>query len=196
MDLTPYTDREIVAAMLRRDTLVTKEFLYRKCRPLFESCYNRFYTDCESPIELINEIYLYIMLPTGKTGRSKLSAFGFRCTLTCWLKTIAENYCKQLFRQRKTSPLNKNNHVPFDRNVVGDESLGIDLHSLDMADLNKLFSRMNNEDYVSLIKLHYLDGLDNKKTAELLGVTMANYYNMHLRAKEQFKAELRKEGLA
>lgn len=195
MDLTLYTDREIVAAIMRRDAAVTKEYLYRKCRPLFESCYNRYYTDCENCIEFINEIYLYIMLPSEKTGRSKISTFGFRCTLTMWLKTIAENYCKQLFKQRKSSPLNKNNHVPFDRKVVGDESLGIDLHSLNMADLNKLFARMNNEDYVSLIKLHYLDGLDNKKTADLLGVTMANYYNMHLRAKEQFKAELRKEGL-
>ena len=195
MDLTRYTDREIVAAIMRRDTVVTKEYLYRKCRPLFESCFNRFYTDCESPIELINEIYLYIMLPSSKTGRSKISTFKYKCTFTCWLKTIAENYCKQLFKQRKSSPLNKNNHVPFDRKVVGDESLGIDLHSLNMADLNKLFARMNNEDYVSLIKLHYLDGLDNKKTADLLSVTMANYYNMHLRAKEQFKTELRKEGL-
>lgn len=195
MTTTLLTDREIVAAILRRDAAVTKEYLYRKCRPLFESCYRRYYTDCDNCIEFINEIYLYIMLPTEKTGSSKLSTFDFRCKLTNWLKILAENYCKQLFKKRQFTDLNKNNLTPVDRKGNDDESLGIDLHTLDMADLNILFAQMDNKDYAMLIQCRYLDGMNNKETATRLNVTMANYYNMHLRAKEQFREILRKEGL-
>lgn len=91
MEIDNYTDREIVKAILRRNTEVTKEFLYRKCYPLFKAIYDKYYTDCESPIELINEIYVYILMPHRETHRSKLQDFGFRCTLTLWLKIVTEN---------------------------------------------------------------------------------------------------------
>jgi len=62
MELYRYTDQEIVQAILRRDTFITKDYLYRKCYPLFKAIYDKYYTDCENPIELINEIYVYILI--------------------------------------------------------------------------------------------------------------------------------------
>ncbi len=69
MDLNRYSDQEIAQAILSRDTLMTKEYLYRKCYPLFKAIYDRYYTDCENPIELINEIYVYILMPHRETHR-------------------------------------------------------------------------------------------------------------------------------
>ena len=192
MDLTRYTDREIVAAIMRRDTAVTKEYLYRKCRPLFESCFNRYYTDCENCIEFINEIYLYIMLPSEKTGKSKISTFGFRCTLTMWLKIVAENYCRQLFK-RKAEHIGDNNDIESDRNIGAAESLNID--ALNRRDVEKVLSLMRNKRYSALIRYRYLDDKTNEETAELLGMSMDNYYNKHKRAKQQFAEIIRKEGL-
>ena len=106
MGIDSYTDQEIVKAILRRDTEITKEFLYRKCYPLFAAIHSKYYTGCETPIELINEIYVYILLPQRETHRSKLQDFGFRCTFTLWLKIVTENYCRQLFEKRIRSEEN------------------------------------------------------------------------------------------
>ena len=192
MDLTLYTHREIVAAIMRRDTAVTKEYLYRKCRPLFESCFNRYYTDCENCIEFINEIYLYIMLPSKKTGKNKISTFGFRCTLTMWMKVVTENYCRQLFK-RKAEHIGDNNDIESDRNIGAAESLNID--ALNRRDVEKVLSLMRNKRYSALIRYRYLDDKTNEETAELLGMSMDNYYNKHKRAKQQFAEIIRKEGL-
>lgn len=102
MNLVNFSDRQIVQAILDRDTTITKEFLYRKCYPLFKAAYDKYYTDCKSCIELINEIYVYIMVPHKETHVSKLAGFGFRCSLTMWLKVVTENYCHQLYAHKIT----------------------------------------------------------------------------------------------
>lgn len=193
MDLDRYTDREIVQAILRRDTFITKAYLYRKCYPLFKSIYEKYYTDCNSPIELINEIYVYILMPHRETRRSKLQDFGFRCTLTMWLKIVTENYCHQLYTKR--IPSNENKEVADDRNDMRDDSFIANTSKLDMDDVYKILSMMPNQRYRKLIKYRYVDEKSNEETALLLEMSMANYYNCHKRAKAQYCEVLRKEGL-
>lgn len=197
MEIDNYTDREIVKAILRRNTEVTKEFLYRKCYPLFKAIYDKYYTDCESPIELINEIYVYILMPHRETHRSKLQDFGFRCTLTLWLKIVTENYCRQIFAKR----------IPKDQNFDGEDdsferiadSVEIEINNLRLEDdkktIQRILNQMPNARYRRLIELRYLQEKTNEETAELLSMTMPNYYNKHKLAKAQLYVALRKEGL-
>lgn len=193
MIIDQYTDKEIVAAILKRDTDVTKEFLYRKCYPLFSAVYNKYYTDCENPVELINEIYVYILTPKKVTGRCKLADFGFRCTLTMWLKIVTEHFCQQLFA-RKVEIL-ENISVDDDRNLFEIYSLELDFNTLNMEDVRRILNMISNERYRRLIEYRYLEEKSNEETAMLLSLTMANYYNVHLRAKAQFCSALKKEGL-
>ncbi len=193
MDIANLTDQQIVQAILNRDTFVTKEFLYRKCYPLFKAIYDKYYTDCQTCFELINEIYLYIMIPQKKTGISKLAAFGFRCTLTMWLKVVVENYCHQLYARRME--IDRGSEVVSDRNMPDDDSLIENTHRIDMEDVRKILYMMPNQRYRQLIEFRYVDEKSNEETAMLLAVTMANYYNMHKRAKAQYCEALRKEGL-
>ena len=187
------TDQEIVKAILCRDTEITKEFLYWKCYPLFASIHAKYYTDCDTPIELINEIYVFILLPHKETHRSKLQDFGFRCSLTMWLKIITENYCRQLFSKRME--IDNDSDVNSDRNILQEESLSQSTQIFNMADVYKILSMMPNQRYATLIKYRYIDEKSNEETAVLLGMNMANYYNCHKRAKAQYCAILRKEGL-
>ena len=187
------TDQEIVKAILCRDTEITKEFLYRKCYPLFASIHAKYYTDCDTPIELINEIYVFILLPHKDTHRSKLQDFGFRCSLTMWLKIITENYCRQLFSKRME--IDNDSDVNSDRNILQEESLSQSTQNFNMADVYKILSMMPNQRYAKLIEYRYIDEKSNEETAVLLGMNMANYYNCHKRAKAQYCAILRKEGL-
>ena len=192
-DINRYTDREIADAILRRDARITHDFLYRKCYPLFKSIHDKYYTDCETPVELINQIYVYILLPKKSIGTSKLQDFGFRCTLTMWLKIVTENYCRQLFGRRMQ--VDENNDTSSDRLNLGEESLVSNTRNLDMADVKKLLKMMPNRRYSRLIEYRYIEEKSNDETAALMEMTMDNYYNCHRRAKAQYCEVLRKEGL-
>ena len=187
------TDEEVVSAILNRDVKITRLYFYEKCYPLFKSCYDKYYTDCETRIEFINQIYLLVMTPRKSTGVSPLQTFGFRCTLTMWLKIIAENYCKQLFRIRVES---SNSVEPTsDRLTKIDNSLEVDFNSIYASDVRKILDMMPNKRYSHLIELRYVEEKTNEETAMVLGMTMDNYYNKHKLAKAQFYNILRKEGL-
>ena len=185
------TDQDIVDAILRKDTKITRLYFYEKCYPLFKVCYDKYYTDCESCLEFINQIYLLVMTPRKSTGVSPLQTFGFRCTLTMWLKIIAENYCCQLFNKR----------IEFidSSEDVGDrkkqESISPNIDSLNRQDVEVVLNLMPNKRYSSLIRLRYVEEKSNEETAEILGMTMDNYYNKHKLAKAQFCNILKKEGL-
>ena len=187
------TDEEVVSAILNRDARITRLYLYGKCYPLFKACYDKYYTDCETCVEFINQIYLLIMTPRKSTGVSPLQTFTFRCTLTMWLKIIGENYCKQLFR--KKVDLSYGVSTESDRLNFQDESLELDFRSIYAGDVKRILDMMPNLRYRKLIELRYLKEKTNEETADILGMTMDNYYNKHKLAKAQFCNILRKEGL-
>lgn len=187
------TDQDIVDAILRKDTKITRLYFYEKCYPLFKVCYDKYYTDCESCLEFINQIYLLVMTPRKSTDVSPLQAFEFRCSLPMWLKIISENYCKQLFI--KKIDISDVSIVPSDRFNYEENSLNLDFSSIYASDLKEILNMMPNERYRRLIELRYIKEKTNEETAEILGMTMDNYYNKHKLAKTQFCNILKKEGL-
>ena len=193
MDYDHLDDRGIVKAILSRDSDVTINYLYKQCYPLFKSIYDKYYTDCDSWNELVNEIYVYIMVPGKETGISKLAAFQFRCSLTTWLKVVTENYCHQLYT-KKLDIIGENT---IDTDIFSriEHSLDFDFKSINMADIRNIIEMMPNQRYRRLIEYRYVLERSNEETAALMSMTMANYYNKHKLAKAQFVAALRKEGL-
>lgn len=187
------TDCEIVKAILQRDVGITRLYFYEKCYPLFKACYDKYYTDCETCVEFINQIYLLVMTPRKSTGVSPLQTFGFRCTLTMWLKIISENYCKQLFKVK--IDISDSLKSSSDRLTLVDHSLDVDFNSIYSDDVKKILEMMPNERYRRLIKLRYVKEKTNEETAMALEMTMDNYYNKHKLAKAQFCNILKKEGL-
>lgn len=193
VDINKMNDMEIVKAILQRDSFVTKEYFYKKCFPLFNFIYKKYYTDCENCIEFINEIYLFIVTPQRKTGKSKLEGFSFKCSLTYWIKIVTENYCKQLYV--KYSDILEVDIESSDIIKRLESSLEIDSHEIDMHDVRAILASMPNQRYRALIAYRYVDGHSNENTANLLNMSMPNYYNKHKLAKAQFIVALRKEGL-
>ena len=94
------TDKEIVEAILRRDAKITRLYLYEMYYPLFKARYDKYYTNCETCLEFINEIYVYIMTPGVKSGKCYLASFGYSCRFEHWLKIVVENYCHQLYKKK------------------------------------------------------------------------------------------------
>lgn len=60
-------------------------------------------------------------------------------------------------------------------------------------DAEKILSLMSNARYRNLIRIRYLEQKTNEETAEILGMSMENYYNKHKLAKEQYIRVWRKE---
>lgn len=187
------SDREIVAALLARDRVVTEAYFYRKCYPIFKNCFDKYYTDCDTCLEFINEIYLYLMLPNAETQQSYMQRFSFRCTLTGWIKIVAETYCHQLFR--KKGEIIQESLDDTDRFTEVADSLSVERNDFASEDLQHVLAMMPNLRYRELIKLRYVDNYSNEETAAKLGMTMENYYNKHILAKKQFITALKKEGL-
>lgn len=190
-------DRAVVNQILLRNQKITQQYLYVKCFPLFKSVYDNYYTDCQSCLEFINEIYLLLMTPNKDTGICKLQTFQFGSTLATWLKTVAVYYCYQHYRRKRHTPM-------MEQKIGSDDDQGdrFDQYAASMYveepvmandDLETILSMMPNKRYSKIIRLRYLEGMTNEETASALGMTMDNFYNKHARAKKQFNEVLKKE---
>jgi len=191
-------DRMIVNAILLRDQRVTQQYLYIKCYPLFKSVYDNYYTDCQSCIEFINEIYVHLLMPNKNTNLCKLQSFQFGSTLTTWLKTVAVYYCYEHYRRKqKVSFMEEKIEAEgyqSDRFNQLAASMYIEESIMSRNDLEAILGLMPNKRYSMIIRLRYLEGLSNEETASALQMSMDNYYNKHMRAKKQFNETINKEG--
>ena len=190
-------DREVVRALLLRNQKVTQQYLYVKCYPLFKAVFDNYYTDCQTCIEFINEIYIHMMTPGPQTGVCKLETFQFRSTLTTWLKTVAVFYCYEHFRRKKKVMIEEQFSLTkdgvSDRLDAAATSMYEEQPMLGTHDLEVLLDMMPNRRYSQLIRLRYVEEMSNEDTAKALGMTMDNYYNKHRRAKMQLYEIINKE---
>lgn len=196
------TDQEIVVALLNRNSKITRQYFYIHCYPLFKSIYDNYYTDCDSCLEFINEIYILILTPNLQTGKCKLQNFRYESSLTTWLKSVCLFFCYERFEKKKrripNSESKTENHrssYPENDNAtfVSSEIINFDFSQLNRNDIEQLLNSMPNKRYRDLIRLRYLEDYTNEETAHALNLKMSNYYNMHLRAKEQYYQIWRKE---
>ena len=191
-------DLMVVESLLRRDAHVTQQYLYIKCYPLFKSIFDNYYTDSQSCIEFINEIYVHLMTPNPETGQCKLQTFQFNSTLTTWIKMVAIYYCYGRYRRKqKVSYVEQKieeDDYQSDRFDKFAASIYEEETPMTHDDVNVLLDMMPNKRYSMIIRLRYLDGLSNEETAEALQMSMDNFYNKHRRAKLQFMEILKKEG--
>ena len=168
--------------------------MHRKCYPLFKSIFDNYHTDCESVTEFINDIYVLILTP----GRCQLQNFRGESTLATWMKTACLFHCYHKFKKRiqvvEIFPASdEDDEDAADRFMDQVNSTTIDSGSIERLDVEVILSLMPNERYRELIRLRYVEEKSNEETAEALGMTMANYYNKHKLAKEQFARTLKSE---
>ena len=196
-------DLQIAKSLINRDERVTRRYYYEQCYPLFKSIYDNYYTDCKCCKEFMDEIYLTVLAPSKTTGKCQMENFRGESTLASWLKTACLYYCYDKYDLKKRipvyEPLPHNTEKDEDDDVFGDRnkkeelSNPIDFSGMNRSDVEALLSLMPNARYRRLIRLRYLNQLTNEETANELGMSMDNYYNVHLRAKAQYDKVCRKE---
>lgn len=193
-------DLKIASALIKRDGVITRRYFYQDCYPLFKSFYDNWYTDCTCCKEFIDEIYIVVLAPSKITGKCQLENYRGESTLTKWLKSVCLYYCYSKFDQKIKKPAVE--PLPsFDEKKLPDSdtlidkcgSSDFDISNTNRSDVEALISLMPNKCYGNLIRLRYLEQKTNAETAKVLGLSMDNYYNAHLRAKAQYKEVCRKE---
>ena len=184
MNVNIMDDRMIVNAILLRDKKVTQQYLYIKCYPLFKSIYDNYYTDCESCIEFINEVYLHLLTPNKNTGLCKLQSFKFGSTLTTWLKTVSIYYCYEHYRRKQiisfVEERIETDNFQSDRFNQFETSMHIEESYMNRDDIEAILGLMPNKRYSLIIRLRYLEGLSNDETALVLKMSKDNFYNKHM----------------
>lgn len=192
-------DLEIAQALIRKDEYITRTFFFGQCYPLFNSIYKRYYTDCDSCMEFINEIYILILTPGKKTHHCQLENYRGESTLTSWLKATCLYFCYARFKKKSKidianeASLSKNETISSDRFATLLNSIGIDESSINHHDIDQLLASMGNERYREIIRLFYVEMYSNEEVAQMLDLSMSNFYNKKILAKDQFRNVLIKE---
>ena len=197
MNLRVYTEDLLIAReLIDHNEKVTREFFYRQCYPLFKSIYDNYYTDCTCCKEFIDEIYLLVLAPNRYTGKCRLQDYKGESTLTTWLKTVCVRYCYGKFERKKHVQMELPQSDDEEHKHPGDDisvSIELDFTNINKSDVMVVLNMMPNKRYSTLLRLRYLEQLSNEETAELMGMTLDNYYNKHKLAKAQYEQVLRKE---
>lgn len=176
------TDHEIVDALLARDSRVTHLFFHIKCRPLLTAIIRNVFHYPVNYDELVDELYLYIMENDGR----RLREFQFRSSLFQWMKVVALRFFLQIrnrvIENDSNAPLYKQTDMPQDKQPV------VDTHEsdADRMDVQRLLAMMDNPRYADVIRRLILEEADPATYAAILGVTVANLYNIKKRAVAAF----------
>ena len=190
------SDQEVVNAILKRDKDITFEYLYEKCFSTFYSVWKNYHTDCLSCREFITDVYVQIMTPSEKDGKSSLEKFKIKSTFEGWLRRVAENRCKQLYKEKKRMTITPvGDEVPNGKlaNLAG--SHDIDLSKLNKDDLEIVLSQVKPLRFRQIIELVHLQGMSNEKAAKALNMNRDNFNTKHCLARIKVKSILKEEGI-
>ncbi len=167
------SDKEIITQLIARNPVVTRQFFFKDCRPLFVSVINRIFTYGVDYDEFVNELYLYLMEKDGY----RLKQFEGRSSIYQWLKIVAIRY----FVAKKSTMIENTS----DESLLGEAERVVATganRSAARMDICRLFKHMSNKRQVYVIKRLILDDAEPEKVANELQITVDNLYNIKKRA--------------
>lgn len=169
------TDQEIIQGLIARDNLVTKEFFFVKCRPLFCSIIRKVFDYEVDYDEFVNELYVYLMA----NDANKLRHFEYRSTVFQWLKVLAIRF----FVNRRGRMIDDTSQeTPYEGRT---QKADADKDMTAEGDMERLFNNMPNKRYVHVIRCLILEDWEPEQLAHEMNITTANLYNIKRRAMAQ-----------
>ena len=163
------TDEQILQSLISRDEIVTRQFFFKDCRPLFKSIINKVFSYHVDYNEFVNEFYLYLM----EDDARRLRQFQGRSSIYQWLKVVAIRY----FIAKRDNMIDMSRGNP----LSSTEQQKTNLSSAPM-DIKTLLDLMPNKRYAYIIRCLILEDRDPASVAEELSVTIDNLYNIKKRA--------------
>lgn len=168
------TDKQIVNALIARNELVTRNFFFESCRPLFMSIMRNVFSYDVDYDEFVNEFYLHLM----ENGAYRLRQFQGRSTIYQWMKVVAIRY----FIAKRENMIEMEYKDFLSNSEAEEETIDNERSIAAKMDIERLFSLMPNKRYVYVIKRLVLEEAEPKMVAEELCTNVYNLYNIKKRA--------------
>ena len=168
------TDIEIVKALIERDEIVTREFFFRRCKPLFYNIIAMVFPYEVDYDEFVNELYIHLM----ENDAARLKSFQNRSSVYQWLKILAIRY---FIRKRGKLIENTSKEPQYTMEDEGEDTFSEAKH-----DVDRLLKAMPNQRYAEVIRRLILDDCDPDTLAEEMNIKTTNLHNIKRRAILQF----------
>lgn len=169
------TDQEIIKGLIERDSHVTEEFFFVKCKPLFCSIMKIVFGHEVNYDEMVNELYVYLM----EDDASKLRNFQYRSSVYQWLKVLATRF---FIKRRYRLIDNESQETPYDKQ---EQIAAPDSDAAGEYDMQRLFDAMPTKRYVYVIRRLILEDCEPEELALEMNITTANLYNIKRRSVAQ-----------
>lgn len=164
----------IIQKLIEKDEYVTRHFFFEKCRPLFVSVINKVFSYKVDYDEFVNELYLHLM----ENDAARLRQFEGRSTIYQWLKVVAIRY----FIAKKSRMIEDGTNDTLLNEAQRSKGVSNEGKLTAKVDVRRLLQRVRNQRYVYVIKKLVLEEAEPKEIAKIMGVTLANLYNIKKRA--------------
>lgn len=168
------TDQQIIEALIARSEIVTRQFFFKSCRPLFQSIIRNVFSYEVDYDELVNELYIHLM----ENDAYRLRQFEGRSSIFQWLKVTAIRY----FIAKRDNMIDTGAEDPLFDSAVQKEGIDTEKAMTAKMDIERLLSLMPNKRYAYVIKRLIQQEAEPKDVAEELGTNVDNLYNIKKRA--------------
>ncbi len=167
-------DKQIVQALIERDELITEQFFFKDCKPMFISVIKQVFTYEVNYDEFVNEFYLHLM----ENDAYRFRQFQGRSTVFQWMKIVAIHY----FWAKKSRMIDMKSSEPHLLKPENEDSIDSSKHTISKMDVHALLSQMTNQRQAYVIRRMVLEDIEPEKVAKELNVTVDNLYNIKKRA--------------
>lgn len=167
-------DREIIQGLIGRDSRITYQFFYVKCKPLLTAIMRLVFSYPVEYNEMVSELYGYMMA----NDCAKLRQFQYRSSIYQWMKIVATRF---FIRHRNSLIENASREAQYEtceETELLDAEKTVALH----LDVETLLSLIANKRYADAIRALVLEETPPEKYAAQIGVTVENLYNIKKRA--------------
>lgn len=179
-----YTDKEIVDGLIANDENIIRHFFLEKCAPMLGYIIKKVYAYRVERDELVSELFIYLQ----ENNWHKLRQFDFRSKLTTWLSVVAVRFFIKkrnllIESDEKNTLIDQIKESGYD--PVKDMFIKMDVrHALE---------RMPNARYREVLYEWFINGMEPEELADRMNITLANLYNLKLRAVQQIAEIIKKE---
>lgn len=175
-------DRLLVKGLKSDDPTVQQtcvlRLFYKECRYMINAIRFDLFKGNVEYDDIVNELYLLLSADNWRA----LDSYRGEARFTTWISCVAWRYFFKVYvRKEREYPVDI---ISSGRAAVVDTASDAEIR----MDLETVLDAMPNRRYAEVIFLHIIEDMRAEEAASLLGTTVANFYNLKLRAIRQFLA--------
>lgn len=173
-------DSRFVRGLISGDNKICHQFFYQEIGGILHKIRMDVFHGCIEIDEMVSELYLYL----AKDGWRKISGFDGKngCRLRTWMIPVAWRYFLKI---KDTFPTGSSDNDECERE---DSHVCDNLRIQIAIDVNAVMAKMTNYRYAEILRLLLIEGYSPQEVADMLGMRVANVYNLKHRAVTQFIA--------